>query len=92
MQDDISAYEAVYRDKFDHPLSCLKSEACRSWTVSECIKVMNEPEFKQFCRENYFIVDDMKITTRVRKDQQKRMMMIMVTSLTVNSPQTRLTR
>jgi hypothetical protein len=39
-------------------MSCSKTEACRCWTVSEHIKVTQEPEFKQFCKENYFIIDD----------------------------------
>jgi hypothetical protein len=91
-KNDVSAYEAVYRDKFDHHMSCSKSEACQCWTLFDHIKVTNEPEFDQFCRENYIIVDASKMTPRVREDQQTRMTMMMVTSLRMNSPQTRLMR
>jgi hypothetical protein len=51
-KNDVSAYEVVYGDKYDHPMSCSKTEARRCWTVSERIKVTNEPEFEQYCREN----------------------------------------
>ena len=56
-KNDVSAYEAVYGDKYDHPMSCSKSEARRCWTLSDRMKVTNDPEFEEFCRENYFIVD-----------------------------------
>jgi hypothetical protein len=54
-KNDVSAYEAVYGDKYDHPMSCSKSEARRCWTLSHCMKVTNDPEFEEFCRENYVI-------------------------------------
>ncbi len=50
----MSLHIAVYGDKFD----CLKTEACRCWTVSQHIKVTNEPEFKQYCRENSYVIFD----------------------------------
>ncbi len=56
-KNDLSAYEAVYGDKFDHPMFCSKSEARHCWTVSERIKVTKEPDFEQFCQQNYFIID-----------------------------------
>ena len=56
-KNDVSAYEAVYGDKYDHPMSCSKSEARRCWTLSHRMNVTNDPEFEEFCRENYFIVD-----------------------------------
>ena len=38
-------------------MSCSKSEACHCWTVSERIKVTKEPDFEQFCQQNYFVID-----------------------------------
>ena len=38
-------------------MSCSKSEASHCWTVSECIKVTKEPDFEQFCQQNYFVID-----------------------------------
>jgi IS30 family transposase len=56
-KNDVSAYEAVFGDKYDHPMSCTKSEARRCWTLSHRMKVTNDPEFEEFCRENYVIED-----------------------------------
>jgi len=56
-KNDVSAYEAVFGDKYDHTMSCSKSEARRCWTLSHRMKVTNDPQFEEFCRENYFIVD-----------------------------------
>ena len=39
---------------------CSKSEACHCWTVSERIKLTKEPDFEQFCQQNYFVDDNNK--------------------------------
>jgi hypothetical protein len=55
---DISAYEAVYGQKMDHDFSCSKEEVHRCWRVPEWLKVINDPEFTEYARENYIIDDD----------------------------------
>ncbi len=32
-KNDVSAYEAVFGQVYDHPLSCSKAEARRCWTI-----------------------------------------------------------
>jgi hypothetical protein len=58
-KNSVTAFEAVFRQKMDHPLSCSKAEARRCWTIKERIMlVANEPDFDSYCRENYIIDDD----------------------------------
>ena len=42
----------------DFPLTCSKSEACKCWTVSECMKVTGDTEFNEFCKANYILDTD----------------------------------
>ncbi len=52
---DVSAYEAVYGQKMDHDISCLKEEVQRCWTVPERLKVTNDPQFAKYALKNYII-------------------------------------
>ncbi len=57
-KNSVIAFEAVFGQKLDHPLSCSKSEARRCWTLKVCMLVSNEPDFDSYCKENYIIDDD----------------------------------
>lgn len=57
-KNDVSAYEAVFGQKLDHPLSCSKSEARRCWTVKDRMLVTHEPQFNTYWKENYITEDD----------------------------------
>jgi hypothetical protein len=57
-KNDVSAYEAVYGQKLDHPLSSSKAEARRCWTVKDRMLVTSEPEFEAYCKDNYILEDD----------------------------------
>ncbi len=62
-ENDVSAYEAVYGQKLDHPLSCSKAEARRCWTVNDRMLVTNEPKFDTYCKENYILEDEVNEVT-----------------------------
>ncbi len=57
-KNSVTAFEAVFGQKLDHPLSCSKSEACCCWTLKDRMLVSNEPDFDSYCKENYIIDDD----------------------------------
>jgi hypothetical protein len=57
-KNDVSAYEAVYGQVFDHPLCCTKEEARRCWSVKDRMLVTIEPEFDIYIQENYDLEDD----------------------------------
>lgn len=61
-KNDVSAYEAVYGQKLDHPLSSSKAEARRCWTVKDRMLLTSEPEFEAYCKDNYILEDDKNIT------------------------------
>ncbi len=56
-KDDISSYEAVYGQQFDHKVSCSKEEVCRCWTLPQLLKVKNNTEFSDNISANYHIND-----------------------------------
>ena len=56
-KNDVAAYEAVYGQKLDHPMSCSKAEARRCWTVKDRMLVTSDPEFETYCKENYILED-----------------------------------
>ena len=62
-KNDVSAYEAVFGQKLDHPLSSSKSEARRCWTVKDRMLVTHEPEFNTYCKEHYITEDDINEVT-----------------------------
>ena len=54
-RNDVSAYEAVFGQVYDHPLTCSKEEARRCWTIDERIRVTSEPYFEDYVRDTYHI-------------------------------------
>jgi hypothetical protein len=42
---DISANEAAYGQKYDHPVWCSKEEAQKCWTLSDHLHVANDEKF-----------------------------------------------
>ena len=54
-KNDVSAYEAVFGQVYDHPLTCSKEEAQCCWTIDERIRVTSEPYFKDYVRDTYHI-------------------------------------
>ncbi len=57
-KDNVSLFESVYGQVFDHELSCTKEEACQCWTVPQWLKVTNNPEFEAYMWENYYLDDE----------------------------------
>jgi transposase InsO family protein len=47
-KDNVSLFEVVYGQVFDHELSCTKEKASQCWTVPQQLKVTNNPEFEAF--------------------------------------------
>jgi hypothetical protein len=42
---DTSAFEAVYGQKYNHPMLCSKEEACKCWTLPDHLHVANNDVF-----------------------------------------------
>jgi hypothetical protein len=57
-KDDISSYEAVYGQQYDHEVSCSKEEACQCWTLPHLLKVTNNAEFSNYVSANYCLGDN----------------------------------
>ena len=57
-KNDITAFEAVYGQKFDFPLDCSKKEARRCWTVGERMRVTNDIDFGIYVKEHYILDDE----------------------------------
>ena len=57
---DTTAFEAVYDQVIDFPMTCSKSEARRCWTVSQRMKVTSDKEFEEYCREHYVLDNDIE--------------------------------
>ncbi len=52
-RNDFSAFEAVFGQVYDHPLTCSKEEARCCWTIDDRIRVTSEPHFEDYVREMY---------------------------------------
>jgi hypothetical protein len=59
-KNDVSAYEAVFGQVYDHPLSCSKAEARRCWTIKDQMDVTCEPDFDVYVTENFIVREDDK--------------------------------
>ena len=57
-KNDVTAFEAVFGQKLDFPLTCSKKEARRCWTVGERMKVTNDPDFSVYVQEHYIIDEE----------------------------------
>jgi hypothetical protein len=56
-KDDVSAYEVVYGQKKNHEFSCSKEKVRQCWTVSDQLKIANDPKFNEYTHENYILND-----------------------------------
>ena len=65
---DTTAFEAVYDQVIDFPMTCSKSEARRCWTVSQRMKVTSDKEFEEYCREHYVLDDDIESDDNEEQD------------------------
>ncbi len=57
-KNDVSGFEAVFGQVYDHPLTCSKEEACHCWTIDDRMKVTSEPHFEDYVRETYHTRQD----------------------------------
>ncbi len=57
-KNDVTPYEAVYGQVFDHPFSCTKAEARCCWTLNDRMKVTNEPDFDEYAKSNFILMDN----------------------------------
>jgi hypothetical protein len=57
-ENDVTPYEAVFGQIFDHPFSCNKAEARRCWTVDDQMHVTNEPDFDDCVKDNFILKED----------------------------------
>jgi hypothetical protein len=53
---DVSAYEAVFGQEYDHEFACSKEEARKCWIIEEQMQVTNDTAFQEYAKE-YFYVD-----------------------------------
>ena len=53
---DVSAYQAVFGQEFDHELACSKEEARKCWTIEDQLQVTNDTAFQEYVKE-YFYLD-----------------------------------
>jgi hypothetical protein len=59
-ENDVTPYEAVFGQKFDHRFSCNKAEARRCWTIDYQMHVTNEPDFDDYVKDNFILQEDEK--------------------------------
>jgi hypothetical protein len=59
---DVSAFEAVYGQKYHHPLLCSKEEARKCWTLPDHLGVTND-EAVATCIAQHFYVRDKEYTS-----------------------------
>jgi hypothetical protein len=57
-KDDVSSYDAVYGQQFDHEVSCSKEEVRWCWNLPQLLKVTNNTEFSDSVSANYHIDDN----------------------------------
>jgi hypothetical protein len=56
--NDVSAFEAVFGQEYDHKLSCSKEEARKCWTISDHMGVTSDQDFKNYAVNNFIVDDD----------------------------------
>ena len=56
-KDEVSSYEAVYGQEFDHEVSCSEEEARQSWTLPQLLKITNNTEFSGYVSSIYHLDD-----------------------------------
>ncbi len=56
-KEDISSYEAVYGQEFDHEVSCSEEEARWCWTLPQLLKITNNTEFPDYVSSIYHLDD-----------------------------------
>ena len=57
-KNDVTPYEAVFGQIFDHPFSCNKTEAHRCWTIDDRMHVTSEPDFDDYVKDNFIVKED----------------------------------
>jgi len=57
-KNDVSAYEAVFGQPYDHQFSCSKEEARMCWTIDQRMLVTNDAEFNENVVMDYNIDDN----------------------------------
>ncbi len=54
---DVSAFEAVYGQKYHHPLLCSKEEARKCWTLPKYLRVTNDEAFATYIAQHFYVRD-----------------------------------
>ena len=54
-KNDVSSYEAVFGQVYDHDFLCTKEEIHKCWTLSEEMCVTNNAEFASYVEEHFDI-------------------------------------
>ena len=67
----MSAYEAVFGQVYNHPLSCSKAEAHHCWTIKDQMNVTYEPDFDIYVKENFIVREDDKEEDRDEEDRDE---------------------
>jgi hypothetical protein len=68
---DVSAYDAVFGQVYNHPLSCSKAEARCCWTIKDQMNVTYEPDFDVYVKENFIVQEDDKEEDRDEEDRDE---------------------
>jgi hypothetical protein len=55
---DTSAFEAVYGQKYHHPMLCSKEEARKCWTLPDHLLVTNNSAFALYIAQHFYVGDD----------------------------------
>jgi hypothetical protein len=56
-KDEVSSYEAVYGQEFNHKVSCSEEEAHWCWTLPQLLKITNNTEFSDYVSLIYHLDD-----------------------------------
>ena len=55
---DTSAFEAMYGQKYHHPMLCSKEEAHKCWTLPDLLGVTNNEAFALYIAQHFYVGED----------------------------------
>jgi hypothetical protein len=68
---DTPAFEAVYGQKYHHPMLCSNKEACKCWTLPDHLHVTNNQAFASNIAQHFYVADDDYASTTNAKDNNE---------------------
>jgi hypothetical protein len=68
---DTSAFEAMYGQKYHHPMLCSKEEAHKCWTLPDLLGVTNNEGFALYIAQHFYVGDDDYASTTNAEDNEE---------------------